>query len=115
MNFLLLAACITLLIAFPSSSQLAAAYGIAVTGTMITTSILFYTVARRRFGWSAPKGLLIVGLFLVADVTFFSANADKIPAGGWVPLAIGASVFAVMTTWRRGRNELASAISAHSL
>jgi KUP system potassium uptake protein len=114
-NFLLLAACITLLIAFPSSSQLAAAYGIAVTGTMITTSILFYTVARRRFGWSAPKGLLIVGLFLVADVTFFSANADKIPAGGWVPLAIGASVFAVMTTWRRGRNELASAISAQSL
>jgi KUP system potassium uptake protein len=114
-NFLLLVACITLLIAFPSSSQLAAAYGIAVTGTMIITSLLFFVVARRRFGWSLPRTLLIVGAFLVVDVTFFAANADKIPAGGWVPLAIGAAVFAVMTTWRRGRNELASAISAQSL
>jgi KUP system potassium uptake protein len=114
-NFLLMAACITLLIAFPSSSDLAAAYGIAVTGTMITTSLLFFAVARRRFGWGLAKALIIVGLFLVADVTFFSANADKILLGGWVPLVIGGVVFAVMTTWRRGRSELAAAIKAQSL
>jgi KUP system potassium uptake protein len=114
-NYLMMAACIALLLMFPSSSALAAAYGIAVTGTMIITSLLFFVVARRRFGWGLAKGLAIVGAFLVVDVAFFSANAGKLFAGGWVPLVIGAFVFAVMTTWQRGRRELAAAIAKQSL
>ncbi len=114
-NYLMMAACLALLLAFPSSSALAAAYGIAVTGTMIISSLLFFVVARRRFGWGLGKGLAIVGAFLVVDVAFFSANAGKLIAGGWVPLVIGAFVFSVMTTWRRGRSELAAAIAKQSL
>jgi len=114
-NYLLMAACIALLLMFPSSSALAAAYGIAVTGTMIISSLLFFLVARQRFGWSLGRALALVAGFLILDVAFFSANAGKLLSGGWVPLVIGAFVFTVMTTWRRGRGELAAAIAKQSL
>jgi KUP system potassium uptake protein len=106
MNWLLMAGCIALVLQFRTSSGLAAAYGIAVTGTMGITSYLFYLVARNRWGWSQPKALSFLIPFLLIDLTFFASNSAKILDGGWFPLAIGVCVFVVMTTWWRGRIEL---------
>jgi KUP system potassium uptake protein len=106
MNYLMMVVCIGLAIGFGSSSAIVAAYGIAVTGTMMITSCLFWVVARRLMGWSTTSATLLVGMFLVVEFTFFSANAVKIAAGGWFPLVIGAVVFAIMTTWRNGRQYL---------
>jgi KUP system potassium uptake protein len=114
-NWGLLAACLALVVGFGSSSKLAAAYGIAVTGTMSITSILFFSVARRRWGWGFAPAAALVGIFLAVDLSFFSANLHKLGSGGWVPLAIGATVFTVMTTWRRGRQLLAEAFVAQTL
>ncbi|HEY8145124.1 MAG TPA: KUP/HAK/KT family potassium transporter, partial [Kofleriaceae bacterium] len=115
MNYLMLVGCIVLTIGFGSSSAIAAAYGIAVTGTMIITSLLFWVVARRLMGWSAGAATALVGLFLLVDVAFFAANAVKIADGGWFPLAMGLSVFIMMTTWHRGRQLFARRISEESL
>lgn len=105
-NWALLAACIGLVIGFRTSSNLAGAYGVAVTTTMVIATLLFAAVARLRFGW--PKwvvgGLTI--LFLAVDLAFFGANLFKIPSGGWFPLAAGILVFTVLTTWRHGRQLL---------
>ncbi len=106
-NWGLLTACVALVAGFRSSSHLAAAYGIAVTGTMSITSILFFSVARSRWNWGILPAGALVALFLSVDLTFFSANVHKITSGGWVPLVIGSIVFTVMTTWRRGRGLLA--------
>ena len=114
-NWGLLCACLALVVGFGSSSKLAAAYGIAVTGTMAITSILFFSVARKRWNWSLPQAGLLVALFLAVDLSFFSANLHKIGSGGWVPLAIGAVVFTIMTTWRRGRTLLGQAFVAQTL
>jgi KUP system potassium uptake protein len=107
-NWLLLVACLVLVFAFQSSSALAAAYGISVTGTMIISSILFYHVATGRWGWRRTTASVLVGLFLCIDVPLFSANLEKLGQGGWFPLAIGLLVFTIMTTWQRGRAELAA-------
>ncbi len=107
MNWLLLAGTIAVVLQFGSSSGLAAAYGIAVTGTMGITSVLFYMVCRRRWGYSRARALAFLVPFLAIDLAFFSANAVKFFDGGWFPLAIGVAVFAIMTTWWRGRIELA--------
>jgi KUP system potassium uptake protein len=115
MNYLLMVGCIALAVGFGSSSAIAAAYGIAVTGTMIITSLLFWVVARQIMGWSAPRATLLVGLFLVIEVAFFAANAVKIASGGWFPLVAGGIVFAIMTTWRRGRDYLAHKFTTESL
>ncbi len=112
MNWLLMAGTIAVVLQFRSSSGLAAAYGIAVTGTMAITSYLFYLVCRRRWGFSQPKALAFLIPFLAIDIAFFAANAAKILDGGWFPLAIGVVVFAVMTTWWRGRIELAQVMDA---
>jgi KUP system potassium uptake protein len=114
-NWALLAGCVWLAIAFGGSSQLAAAYGVSVTGTMIITSLLFAHVAHRRFGWSRARVGALLALFLAIDVSFFAANLVKIAAGGWLPLAIGAAVFTVMTTWRAGRESLANSREMRSL
>jgi KUP system potassium uptake protein len=100
---------------FRTSSGLAAAYGIAVTGTMGITSYLFYLVATRRFGWTHGRALAFLVPFLMIDLAFFAANAIKILDGGWFPLAIGVCVFAVMTTWWRGRIELSQLMDAGTL
>ena len=105
-NTLLMVACVALVLGFRASSNLAAAYGIAVTGTMTITSLLFYAVARKRWGWSKLAAGGLVGLFLVVDLAFLIANLNKIESGGWFPIAMAAAVFIVMTTWRRGRAEL---------
>jgi KUP system potassium uptake protein len=102
-NWLLLALVLGAVFGFGSSSQLASAYGVAVTGTMTVTTILTFFVI--RFGWGYPLWLCIfaTGFFFVIDVTFFSSALLKILEGGWFPLVLGVSMFIVMTTWRRGR------------
>jgi KUP system potassium uptake protein len=114
-NWMLAALTIALVLQFRTSSALAAAYGIAVTGTLVLTSILFNVVARRRWGWPAAATALLTGLFLVFDLGFFSACTLKLVDGGWVPLAIGGVVFVVMTTWKAGRARLLSHIAGMSL
>lgn len=106
-NWALMVACIALVFYFKESSKLAAAYGIAVTGTMAITSVLFFEVARKRWGWSVLKAGSLVTLFLTIDLAFFGANALKIMHGGWIPLAMGMFVFTLMLTWNRGRRRLA--------
>lgn len=106
-NNALMAACLTLVVAFQSSSSLAAAYGIAVTGTMTITSILFTWVATQRWKWSWAAALPLMVLFLSIDIPFFAANALKFFAGGWFPIVLGLVMFSLMTTWKRGRKELA--------
>ncbi|MBS1124993.1 MAG: potassium transporter [Deltaproteobacteria bacterium] len=112
MNWMLMAGTIAVVLQFRSSSGLAAAYGIAVTGTMAITSFLFYLVAIQRWRWSQGKALAFLVPFLAIDLAFFAANAIKILDGGWFPLAIGVCVFAVMTTWWRGRIELSTIMDA---
>ena len=114
-NWALMASCITLVLTFGSSSRLAAAYGVAVTTTMTITTLLFYFVARERWGWSALRAGAVTGGFLVIDIAFWSANLLKIPDGGWVPLAVGAFVFTLLTTWKRGRLVLAKRMRDRTL
>ncbi len=104
-NWALMVACVWIVVSFGESSKLAAAYGVAVTGTMTITSILFYAAMSPRWG-RVTTGLLTAG-FLVIDLSFFFANIAKIPHGGWLPLVIAALIYAVMTTWKKGRAALA--------
>lgn len=108
----LLVSCLALVIVFKSSSALAAAYGIAVTGTMGITTVVYYVVTRKTWGWPAWRSLPLAGLFLVIDLAFFSANSAKFFHGGWVPIVMGAATFTVMTTWKTGRMHLAAAIKS---
>ncbi len=105
-NWALMVATIGLVLAFRASTNLAAAYGMAVTTTMVITTLLAYVVARQR-GWNLLLALGITAAFLVADLAFFGANLVKVAQGGWVPLAIAAAVFLLMATWKRGRSYLA--------
>ncbi len=116
-NWALMVACVVIALSFGGSSALAAAYGISVTGTMIITSILFAYVAHTRFRWNPLAILALLALFLTIDVAFFAANAEKLltNGGGWFPLAVGAVVFTVMTTWRAGRDALAGSREMRSL
>ena len=114
-NWLLMLACLALVIGFGESSRLTSAYGIAVTGTMVITSVLFYSVARERWGWSRIEAGALLGLFLVADVAFLGASLAKMGQGGWVPLAVGAAVLLLMTTWKRGRALLADRMNSSTM
>lgn len=105
-NFLLMISCILLVLVFKSSSNLAAAYGIAVTTTMVITTILFYFLARHVWKWSALLCIPLCGFFLTIEGAFWGANALKILNGGWFPLVIGVIIFTIMTTWHRGRQIL---------
>jgi KUP system potassium uptake protein len=102
-NAALMVACIALVLGFGSSTNLAAAYGIAVTATMIITTFLLLAVARSRWHWHRGWLIGLAAVFLTVDVAFLGANILKIPAGGWLPLVIGAAIFTIMTTWYRGR------------
>ena len=106
MNTLLMLACIGLVLTFKTSSNLASAYGIAVTTTMSITTILFYIVARDKWKWSLLKAGTICGFFFIIDLSFFGANLAKVIDGGWVPLVVGLSIFIIMTTWKAGRKLL---------
>ncbi|HET7459127.1 MAG TPA: KUP/HAK/KT family potassium transporter, partial [Gemmatimonadaceae bacterium] len=111
LNWLLMFACIGLVVGFQSSSRLAAAYGVAVTTDMVFTSILFAVVARTRWNWSLPAVLGLAAAFLAVDVSFWGASLLKIPSGGWFPLLVAAAVFTIMTTWNSGRRLLAERIA----
>lgn len=110
MNRILMVACILLVIFFKTSSNLAAAYGIAVTTTMGVTTVLFYLVARQKWRWSKLKAGFICGFFLMIDLSFWGANLVKVLDGGWVPLAVGILIFIMMTTWKKGRKLLGQRI-----
>jgi KUP system potassium uptake protein len=102
-NWLLMLACIGLVVGFGSSSRLAAAYGVAVTTTMVITTLLFFVVARERWHWGLAHAVALTGLLLVVDLAFWAANILKIPHGGWFPLVAGGVIFGLMATWKRGR------------
>jgi KUP system potassium uptake protein len=104
-NSLLAVSCIAVVLGFHSSSNLAAAYGIAVTGTMAVTTVAFYRVARYRWGWALWVAAPLCAFFLAVDLVFFIANLHKFVDGGWFPLAVGAVVLAIMHTWKLGRTE----------
>jgi KUP system potassium uptake protein len=105
-NGLLMVGVIALILAMRSSSNLAAAYGIAVTGTMAIDTILAFVVVLSLWKWNPYISTLVALGFLVIDLAFFGANISKIPEGGWFPLAIGGLVFMLLSTWKRGRTML---------
>ena len=114
-NWLLFLAVVALVVGFGSSTSLAAAYGIAVCGTMIITTVLAYVVMRHVWRWSLPAAGLVCGAFLVVDLAFFGANLSKIADGGWFPLALGAVLFLLMTTWKRGKQILQVRLEADAM
>lgn len=103
-NWTLLFFTIWLVLSFKSSSNLAAAYGVAVTTSMFIATTLAYFVARRTWGWSRLLAFTVVAPFLTVDFSFFFANVPKIPHGGWFPLIVGAVIFFLMSTWQKGRS-----------
>jgi KUP system potassium uptake protein len=105
-NWIMCFLVIALVLGFRSSSDLAAAYGIAVTGEMSITAVLFYVVARTLWRWPRVVAAPLAGLFLAVDLAFFGSNLLKVAHGGWFPLVAAALLFTVMRTWRRGRQAL---------
>ena len=110
-NAALMVGCLLLVLGFRSSTALGAAYGIAVTGTMAITTLLFAVLARRLWRWPLWSTAALAGVFLVIDLAFATANLAKIRQGGWVPLAIAAGLFLLMTTWNRGTTLLGQWLS----
>jgi KUP system potassium uptake protein len=114
-NWVLMVGCLVLVLGFQSSSNLADAYGIAVTGTMAITSLLFYYVARTLWRWSRWRAGGIVAVFLCFDLSFLAACSAKITHGGWFPLAVAIGMFAVTVTWKRGRLLVGERMAADSM
>jgi len=114
-NFALLAGVLILVLSFHTSDNLAAAYGIAVTGTFVCTSCLALLVFRRQFHWPAVAVAAVFVPLLLIDAAFFASNVLKIPEGGYVPLVLGAALFILMHTWKRGRDLLFSRFRQDSL
>jgi KUP system potassium uptake protein len=102
-NWILFAGVLALMLGFRSSQRLATAYGVAVTGTFLITTMLFLVVARSQWRWPMWKLVLIVVVLGGAEITYFAANLTKVVHGGWLPLLIAMLVFTIMTTWQRGR------------
>ncbi|MGH7712488.1 MAG: KUP/HAK/KT family potassium transporter, partial [Gemmatimonadaceae bacterium] len=105
-NSALMVGCLFVVFYFGSVSNIGAAYGIAVTGTMIMTTLLFFVVATRVWKWPLGRSLAMAGLFLVVDVAFFGANIIKFAQGGWFPILVAVALYTIMTTWHRGRDLL---------
>ena len=114
-NWALMVATIVIVVGFQSSSALAAAYGIAVTMTMVITTILLSVVATERWHWPKPAVFGVAAIFLAVDLTFFSANLVKVLQGGWLPLLIGTCTFTIMTTWKTGRRIVAERLTARAI
>ena len=114
-NWGLMLGVMALVLSFKSSGNLAAAYGIAVTGDMVITTLLAGIVFHHIWGWSKLRTGMLVAMFLVVDVAFFSATVLKIPDGGWVPLVIGIFIFTLMLTWKTGRNMLYSMLKSEAM
>lgn len=113
-NWALMIGCIAIVVGFRTSSNLAAAYGVAVTSTMVITTILFYVVARTIWGWSFLPTAALAIFFLIIDLAFFGANIIKVAQGGWFPLLLAALVFIVLTTWKKGRRILNERIQSEA-
>jgi KUP system potassium uptake protein len=107
--------CLTLVVGFRHSSNLAAAYGVAVTGTMLTTTLLLHTIARDRWKWPLWQVRAMSAALLAVDGAFFSANVIKIEEGGWFPLVVGIGMYLLMTTWNRGRARLQAIVQENTL
>jgi KUP system potassium uptake protein len=107
-NWLQLAGVVTLVLAFKSSTNLAAAYGIAVTGTMLVTTMLVFAMAVRAWQWRWPMAIVVMGGFLAIDITLLAANMVKFLLGGWVPLVLALLIFTTMWTWLKGRMAVAA-------
>ncbi|MGE5344376.1 MAG: potassium transporter Kup [Acidithiobacillales bacterium] len=103
-NWMLLAGCVWFVVEFGTSSRLAAAYGVAVTATMLITTLLFFELLVHAWGLSAPKAFAAIVVFLAAELAFFGANLAKILHGGWIPLALGAFLYILMVTWKHGQH-----------
>ena len=114
-NWALMIVVMALVVGFGSSTSLAAAYGIAVTGTMAITSVLAFCVAYWLWGWPLWRALLGATPFLLIDLAFFCANAVKIADGGWFPLVFGVLIFLLLTTWKQGRRLLSRRLEAESI
>lgn len=114
-NWAMLIGVVWLVISFKTSSDLASAYGIAVTGTMIITTLIAYEVATRLWKWSFLKAGALFGFFLIVDLAFFGTNIVKVSHGGWVPLLIGGIIYMLMSTWAKGRQILAERLKTRSL
>jgi len=114
-NTALMIGCLFVVLGFRSTGALGAAYGIAVTGTMSITTILFYMLARSRWNWSLLHALSFAVFFLIIDLGFFGSNALKILHGGWVPIIIGLAIFTLMTTWYQGRRIVTKLLTRASL
>lgn len=114
-NTILMIACVALTLMFKKSGNLAAAYGIAVMGTMVITTILLFSVERRIWKWPLWQALLLCGLFMIVDIPFLLANVVKIVSGGWVPLVVAFAIYILMTTWKRGRTAVRKHLSEASL
>src|SRR5262245_66481061 len=105
-NLFLLVGVLFLVLMFRSSSALASAYGIAVTGTMVVTGMMAFVVIWKAWNWSPLAAAALIAPFLFIDLTFLGANLLKVVEGGWVPLALGGLVMAVLYTWRPGSRPL---------
>ena len=114
-NTALMIGCLLIVLGFRSVEALSAAYGIAVTGTMSITTILFYLLARSRWNWSIVRAGSFALFFLIIDLGFFGANALKILHGGWVPIVAGLAIFTLMTTWYQGRRVVLKLLTKGSL
>jgi KUP system potassium uptake protein len=114
-NWGLMVLTFALVFGFRTSSNIAGAYGVALSTLMVITTLMFYVMSREVWRWSFTRAALVSGLFLTIDLAFLAANALKIPHGGWVPLAIGAVVFMLMMTWKRGREILSKRLQEKSV
>ena len=114
-NWALMASTIFIVIGFESSSALAAAYGIAVTLTMVITAVLLHVIAVERWHWPKPLVFCVTAVLLTIDLTFLGADLLKVFQGGWLPLLIGAFIFTLMTTWKTGRRIVAERLTARAI
>jgi KUP system potassium uptake protein len=114
-NWALMISTIVIVIGFGSSTALAAAYGIAVTLTMVITAVLLHVVAIERWHWPPAVAYIVTGVFLSVDLAFFGANVLKILHGGWLPLVIGWALFTLLTTWKTGRRIVADRLTARAI
>ena len=114
-NWALWLGCVALVVGFQHSSDLAAAYGVAVTGTMLTTTLLLHTIACDRWGWPRWRARALTAALLLVDLAFFSANIIKVEEGGWFPIVVGLGVYLLMTTWNRGRARLQAIVQENTL
>lgn len=115
LNWILYIATVALVLGFKSSGNLAAAYGISVTTTMVITTILLFIAMRSLWKWSFPAAVIVTSFFLIIDLSFWSANILKFFQGGWVPLVIGATIYILMTTWNNGRRNLLEKIRQQTM